>query len=300
VTTTRNTSLYLGGDDQQRLIEQARSFPMLTAEQELDYVRRWREKEDPEAAHQLLGSHLRLVIKLARAFRGYGFPLSELISEGNVGLSQALAKYDPAHGVRFATYAMWWIRAAMRDYVLRNQSLVRLGTTAAQKRLFFNLRRVKGELGAIGEGSLPDEMRARIATELGVSEDQVTEMDERLAGADRSLNAPMSEDGSMTWEDALTSTTDQEHDVVEADELAWRRELLASGLEVLNERERHILSERRLVDEPKTLEDLSVVYGVSRERIRQIEARAFEKLQKAMLAEASNRAASQGSPAIAA
>jgi RNA polymerase sigma-32 factor len=217
--------------------------------------------------------------------------LGELVAEGNVGLMQALSKFEPDRGFRFATYAMWWIRAAIQEYVLHNRSLVKMGTTAAQKRLFFNLRRIKGELGEFGEGDLPAAVVTNIAAELSVTEDEVTEMNRRLAASDQSLSAPMGADDDTQWQDMLVAERpDQETVLAEESELTWRRRLLDKGMKVLNERERHILSERRLSDGPKTLEDLSQVYGVSRERIRQIEARAFEKLQKAMLEAAANDA----------
>jgi RNA polymerase sigma-32 factor len=215
--------------------------------------------------------------------------LGELVAEGNVGLMQALSKFEPDRGFRFATYAMWWIRAAIQEYVLHNRSLVKMGTTAAQKRLFFNLRRIKGELGEFGDGDLPAEVVTNIATELSVTEDEVTEMNRRLAASDQSLSAPMGADDDTQWQDMLVAERpDQEAVLAEESELTWRRGLLDRSMEVLNERERHILSERRLSEGPKTLEDLSQIYGVSRERIRQIEARAFEKLQKAMLEAAAN------------
>jgi RNA polymerase sigma-32 factor len=275
--------------DLEHYLQEALRFPLLDPEEERALAERWREHQDPEAARLLLGSHLRLVFKIARGFRGYGLPLSELVAEGNVGLMQALSKFEPDRGFRFATYAMWWIRAAIQEYVLHNRSLVKMGTTAAQKRLFFNLRRIKGELGEFGEGDLPAEVVASIAKDLSVTEDEVTEMNRRLAASDQSLSAPLGTDEDTQWQDMLVAERpDQESVLAEESELAWRRALLDKSMKVLNERERHILSERRLSDGPKTLEDLSQIYGVSRERIRQIEARAFEKLQKAMLAAAAN------------
>jgi RNA polymerase sigma-32 factor len=273
-------------------LEQARRFPMLDAEEERRLAERWKNERDEAAARQLLGSHLRLVVKIARGFGGYGLPLGELIGEGNVGLMQALDKFDPERGFRFATYAMWWIRAAIQEYVLHNRSLVKMGTTAAQKKLFFNLGRLKRELGEFGEGDLAPYAVASIAEELEVSEDEVVEMNRRLAGRDQSLTAPMRADGDAEWQDLLVAEgQDQESTVADASELAWRRDLLAEGMRSLTERERHILTERRLKDEPMTLEGLSSVYKVSRERVRQIEARAFEKLQKAMIAAAANERA---------
>ena len=278
--------------DLDHYLQEALRFPLLDPEQERALAERWRDSKDPEAAQLLLGSHLRLVFKIARGFRGYGLPLGELVAEGNVGLMQALSKFEPDRGFRFATYAMWWIRAAIQEYVLHNRSLVKMGTTAAQKRLFFNLRRIKGELGEFGDGDLPAEVVTNIATELSVTEDEVTEMNRRLAASDQSLSAPMGADDDTQWQDMLVAERpDQEAVLAEESELTWRRGLLDRSMQVLNERERHILSERRLSEGPKTLEDLSQIYGVSRERIRQIEARAFEKLQKAMLAAAANDAA---------
>jgi RNA polymerase sigma-32 factor len=275
--------------DLDHYLQEALRFPLLDPEEERALAERWRDAKDPAAAQRLLGSHLRLVFKIARGFRGYGLPLGELVAEGNVGLMQALSKFEPDRGFRFATYAMWWIRAAIQEYVLHNRSLVKMGTTAAQKRLFFNLRRIKGELGEFGDGDLPAEVVTNIAAELSVTEDEVIEMNRRLAASDQSLSAPMGADEDTQWQDMLVAERpDQEVVVAEQSELAWRRGLLDKGLQVLNERERHILSERRLSEGPKTLEDLSQIYGVSRERIRQIEARAFEKLQKAMLAAAAN------------
>ena len=230
------------------------------------------------------------MVKIARGFRGYGLPFNDLIAEGNVGLVQALAKYDPDRGFRFATYAMWWIRAAIQEYVLHNRSLVKMGTTAAQKKLFFNLRRLKSRLGEVGDGDLPPDAVVKIAKELGVTEDDVVQMNRRLAASDHSLATPVSSEGDREWQDTLVSEDEgQESLIAEASELAWRRGLLAEGMQVLNARERHILAERRLKDQPKTLEDLSQIYGVSRERVRQIEARAFEKLRHAMLEVAANR-----------
>jgi RNA polymerase sigma-32 factor len=270
-------------------LEQARQFPMLGPEEERRLAERWKSERDEAAARQLLGSHLRLVAKIARGYGGYGLPLAEVIAEGNVGLMQALDKFEPERGFRFSTYAMWWIRAAIQEYVLHNRSLVKMGTTAAQKKLFFNLGRLKRELGAFGEGDLAPEAVASIAEELEVSADDVLEMNRRLAGRDQSLTAPMRADGDTEWQDVLVDEgQDQESTVADASELAWRRDLLSEGLRTLSERERHILTERRLKDEPMTLEGLSSVYKVSRERVRQIEARAFEKLQKAMLAAAAN------------
>jgi RNA polymerase sigma-32 factor len=275
--------------DLDRYFEEVRRFPLLDADEERRLAERWRDARDQEAARQLIGSHLRLVVKIARGFGGYGLPLGDLIAEGNVGLMQALDKFEPERGFRFATYAMWWIRASIQEHILHNRSLVKMGTTAAQKKLFFNLRRLKSQLAELGEGDLAPENVTSIAEELDVSEDEVVAMNRRLAAGDQSLSAPMRADGETEWQDMLVDDDqDQEDLIADASELNWRRGLLEQGLQSLNERERHILSERRLKDDPMTLEDLSRIYGVSRERVRQIEARAFEKLQKAMLAAAAN------------
>jgi RNA polymerase sigma-32 factor len=269
--------------------EQTRKFPMLDVDEEQRLAHHWRDTRDAAAARELLGSHLRLVIKIARGFDGYGMPLAELIAAGNVGLMQAFAKFEPERGFRFATYAMWWIGAAIKEHVLRNRSLVKMGTTAEQKKLFFRLRGLKSEFGEFGEGDLVPDTVTRIARQLKVSEDQVVEMNRRLGGTDQSLAAPMRADGQAEWQDMLAAEApDQESLVAEASELAWRRDLLTRCLEALNERERHILKGRRLRDEAMTLADLGDIYGVSRERVRQIEVRAFEKLQKAMLTAAAS------------
>jgi RNA polymerase sigma-32 factor len=264
--------------------EQTRQFPILDVDEEQGLARRWRDTQDAAAARRLLGSHLRLVIKIARGFGGYGMPLADLVAEGNVGLMRALARFDPERGFRFATYAMWWIRAAIQEHVLHNRSLVTIGASPSSKKLFFRLRRLKSELGELGDGDLPPDAVTRLARQLEVSEDQVVEMNRRLAATDQSLSAPMHFDGGAEWQDMLVADgPDQESVIVEASELAWRRDLLAGGLEALNERERHILKGRRLRDEAMTLAELGDVYGVSRERVRQIEVRAFKKLQTAML-----------------
>ena len=281
--------------DLDRYLQQAQQFPVLQADEERRLAETWQNTKDPTAAEQLLGSHLRLVIKIARGFGGYGLPLGDLIAEGNVGLMQALTKFEPERGFRFATYAMWWVRAAIQEYVLHNRSLVRMGTTAAQKKLFFNLRRLKSRLGELGNGDLSAATIATISEELGVSERDVIEMNQRLSATDQSLATPVFDDHDQQWEDMLTSQEeDQEAIIAEASELTWRRELLADGMNMLSERECHILSERRLKDEPLRLEDLSQMYGVSRERVRQIEVRAFAKLQKAILGTAANAAANDG------
>ena len=254
---------------------------MLSADEEFAYARAWRDDEDVEAAHKMVTSHLRLVAKLAMGYRGYGLPTSELISEGNVGLMQAVKKFDPEKGFRLATYAMWWIKASIQEYILHSWSLVKMGTTAAQKKLFFNLRKLKNKMQMLEDGDLTPEHVATIATKLDVSEQDVVNMNRRMAGGDHSLNAPMKIDGEGEWQDWLKDddAVDQEAYVAEQDEADKRRDMLAQALEGLNERERHILTERRLRDEPQTLEDLSQHYKVSRERVRQIEVRAFEKLQ---------------------
>ncbi len=256
---------------------------MLRAEDEHDLACRWRDNEDLDAAHQLVTSHLRLVAKIAMGYRGYGLPLGELISEGNVGMMQAVKRFDPERGFRLATYAMWWIRAAIQEYILHSWSLVKMGTTAAQKKLFFNLRKLKGEMQAIEDGDLRPEQVRTIADRLNVSEDEVVNMNRRLSSPDHSLNAPVRAEGDDQWQDWLVEESDdQESQLAEDQELLRRRQLLAKAMMTLSERERHILSERRLKDAPTTLEDLSQTYGISRERVRQIEVRAFEKLQKSV------------------
>jgi RNA polymerase sigma-32 factor len=276
-------------DDLGRYLEQARQQPILTAAHERELAERWRDHRDPEAARELVASHLRLVVKIARGYGGYGFPVAELIAEGNVGLVQALEKFDPERGFRFATYAMWWIKAAIQEHILHNWSLVKLGTTAAQKKLFFNLRRLKAQLGETGGGDLPAEAVASIARDLEVGEHEVIDMNRRLASGDASLNARLADDSDSEWGDSLVDEgQDQESEVAEASELSWRRGLLADAMEILTPRERHVLTERRLKDDPVTLEELAQVYGVSRERIRQIEVRAFERVQKALLSAAAN------------
>src|SRR6266852_8852330 len=269
-----------------RYLREIRKFPMLAPEEEYMLAKRWREHEDPDAAHRLVTSHLRLVAKIAMGYRGYGLPLSELISEGNVGMMQAVKRFDPDRGFRLATYAMWWIRAAIQEYILHSWSLVKMGTTAAQKKLFFNLRKLKGQMAELDQGDLPPEAVTKIATELDVPEGEVIEMNRRLSGADNSLNALMGgvgADSEAEWLDMLPDEgPNQETIVAERDELQQRRVLLDVALKKLNPRERDIIFERRLKDEPSTLEELSHRYAVSRERIRQIEVRAFEKLQRAM------------------
>lgn len=268
-----------------RYMSEIRKFPLLKPEQEYMLAKRYQEHQDPEAAAQLVTSHLRLVAKIAMGYRGYGLPVSELISEGNIGLMQGVKKFEPDRGFRLATYAMWWIRASIQEFILRSWSLVKMGTTAAQKKLFFNLRRMKNNLEAFEDGDLRPEDVQKIATDLGVSEDDVVSMNRRMAmGGDTSLNVPMREDGDGQWQDWLADEGPlQDERVADAEERDVRHALLTEAMGHLNEREQHILTQRRLVDEPETLEDLSQQYGVSRERVRQIEVRAFEKLQKAML-----------------
>ncbi len=266
-----------------RYLQEIRKFPMLTAEEELALSKRWRDSEDMDAAHKLVTSHLRLVAKIAMGYRGYGLPLGELISEGNVGMMQAVKRFDPDRGFRLATYAMWWIRAAIQEYILHSWSLVKMGTTAAQKKLFFNLRRLKGQMQAIDDGDLHPEQVAKIARVLAVPEQDVVNMNRRLSAPDHSLNAPVRTDSEGEWQDWLVDESEsQEEAIAERQEMTGRKALLANALKTLNERERHILIERRLKDNPTTLEDLSQQYAISRERVRQIEVRAFEKLQKAM------------------
>jgi len=264
-------------------LQEIRKFPMLEQNQEYMLAKSWREHDEIDAAHQLVTSHLRLVAKIAMGYRGYGLPLSELISEGNVGMMQAVKRFDPERGFRLATYAMWWIRAAIQEYILHSWSLVKMGTTAAQKKLFFNLRKLKGQMKAIEEGDLAPEQVTKIADTLNVPEDDVVQMNRRLAAPDHSLNAPLRIDGDGEWQDWLVDDTpDQENLLAESEELGKRRVLLKKSMATLNERERHILQQRRLQENPTTLEELSQEYGISRERVRQIEVRAFEKLQKAI------------------
>lgn len=264
-----------------RYLREIRKFPMLEPGEEFMLAKAWREQDDVTSAHKLVTSHLRLVAKIASGYRGYGLPLAELISEGNVGLMQAVKKFEPDKGFRLATYAMWWIRAAIQEYILHSWSLVKMGTTAAQKKLFFNLRRLKSRLAAIEEGDMTPENVSRIATELDVSEDDVVQMNRRMAVPEHSLNAPLKADGDSEWQDWLVDKGEsQETLLAERDELDKRRNLLRDAMCDLSERERHIITERRLNEDPSTLEQLSQHYGISRERVRQIEVRAFEKLQK--------------------
>jgi RNA polymerase sigma-32 factor len=280
------------GSSLSRYLEEIRRFPMLEPEEEFILAKRWQEQGDTEAAHRLVTSHLRLVAKIAMGYRGYGLPLNEIISEGNVGLMQAVKRFDPDRGFRLATYAMWWIRAAIQEYILHSWSLVKMGTTAAQKKLFFNLRKLKGQMQAIDEGDLAPETVQAIAERLDVTETEVIEMNRRLEGGDRSLNVPLRVDSDTDWQDWLVDeAASQETTLADADEFDHRMSLLHRAMSVLNERERHILTERRLKDEPTTLEELSGEYGISRERVRQIEVRAFEKLQRAIKALEAEQAA---------
>ena len=274
-----------------RYLAEIKKFPILSPEQEYMLAKRFEEHGDTDAAAQLVTSHLRLVAKIAMGYRGYGLPVSELISEGNIGLMQGVKKFEADRGFRLATYAMWWIRASIQEFILRSWSLVKMGTTAAQKKLFFNLRRMKAKLDAFDDGDLRPEDLAKIANDLGVTEEEVTSMNRRMAmGGDTSLNVPMREDGEGQWQDWLADDAPlQDAVVAEAQEADVRHDMLVTAMDDLNERERHILTERRLTDDPKTLEELSQVYGVSRERVRQIEVRAFEKLQKAMMRLAGDR-----------
>ena len=274
-----------------RYLTEIRKFPMLAKDQEFMLAKAWREHEDSDAAHQLVTSHLRLVAKIAMGYRGYGLPIGEVISEGNVGLMQAVKKFEPDKGFRLATSAMWWIRASIQEYILRSWSLVKMGTTAAQKKLFFNLRKAKSQISAFQEGDLHPDQVSQIATKLGVLDEEVISMNRRLSGPDASLNAPLRADGESEWQDWLEDETSvsQETYVAESQERTQRMTLMEAALTELSDRERHILTERRLKDNPTTLEELAAEYGVSRERVRQIEVRAFEKLQKSVTAAARDK-----------
>ena len=276
-----------------RYLEEIRRFPMLEPQEEFMLAKSWREHGDRDAAHKLVTSHLRLVAKIAMGYRGYGLPISEIVSEGNVGLMQAVKRFEPDKGFRLATYAMWWIKAAIQEYILRSWSLVKMGTTANQKKLFFNLRKAKSKISALGEGDLKPDQVAQIAKRLGVTEKDVVDMNRRLGG-DSSLNAPIRDDGdSGEWQDWLADdSAGQEHVLAETEELDNRRSALDHALTVLNDRERRIFEARRLADDPVTLEELASEFGVSRERVRQIEVRAFEKVQKAV----KNRVAAMETP----
>src|ERR1700758_5521068 len=274
-----------------RYLSEIRKFPLLEKGEEFMLAKRWQEHQDPTAAEKMVTSHLRLVAKIAMGYRGYGLPLGEVISEGNVGLMQAVKKFEPDKGFRLATYAMWWIRASIQEYILRSWSLVKMGTTAAQKKLFFNLRKAKSEISALEEGDLRPEQVSQIATKLGVLDSEVISMNRRLAGPDASLNAPLRADSENEWQGWLEDkdAVSQETQLAESEEKSIRMSLLEEAMTELTDRERHILTERRLKDDPTTLEELAAQYGVSRERVRQIEVRAFEKLQKAMRAAAHER-----------
>ena len=284
MATTRGLPTLAGGSlGLTRYLEEIRKFPMLAPDEEFMLAKRWQEREDSDAAEKLVTSHLRLVARIAMGYRGYGLPIGEVISEGNVGLMQAVKRFDPDKGFRLATYAMWWIRASIQEYILRSWSLVKMGTTAAQKKLFFNLRRAKSQLQALDEGDLKPEHVKKIATKLGVPEEDVVNMNRRLGG-DASLNAPIrAESESGEWQDWLVDDTPTQEDrLVEDEELKRRKSYLSSAMSVLNDRERRVFEARRLAEDPSTLEQLSEEFGVSRERIRQIEVRAFEKVQKAV------------------
>ncbi|GGD09979.1 RNA polymerase sigma factor RpoH [Aquisalinus flavus] len=285
LTTTSGAALSPEGG-LSRYLSEIRKFPMLERDEEYMLAKRFKEHADPDAAQRLITSHLRLVAKIAMGYRGYGLPVGEVISEGNVGLMQAVKKFDPEKGFRLSTYAMWWIRASIQEYILRSWSLVKIGTTAAQKKLFFNLRKIKGQIDAVDDGDMKPEEVEHIATKLGVTEDEVVSMNRRMAGGDNSLNAPMRNDaeGSSEWQDWLIDedAVSAETKLVQSDEFEMRMGLLEQAMADLNEREQKILTERRLTESPRTLEELSAEFNVSRERVRQIEVRAFEKLQKAM------------------
>jgi RNA polymerase sigma-32 factor len=284
----KNTLPALSGDASlAQYMAQIRRFPLLAPQEEYMFAKRWAEHQDPAAAHKLVTSHLRLVAKIAMGYRGYGLPVADLISEGNIGLMQGVKKFEPERGFRLATYAMWWIKASIQEYILRSWSLVKLGTTAAQKKLFFNLRRMKGKLEALEDGDLRPEHVTKIAHDLKVTPEEVTSMNRRMAGGgDTSLNAPLREEGEGEWQDWLADDGPLQDEIAEdRQEASDRHALLTTALADLNERERDIFSQRRLIDEPATLEDLSQRYDISRERVRQIEVRAFEKVQKSIQAQ---------------
>jgi RNA polymerase sigma-32 factor len=283
--SSRGLPVLAGDAGLSRYLAEIRKFPLLSPEDEYMFAKRWQEHEDAEAARRLVTSHLRLVAKIAMGYRGYGLPVSEIVAEGNVGLMQAVKRFDPDKGFRLATYAMWWIRASIQEYVLRSWSLVKMGTTAAQKKLFFNLRKAKSHIGAIEEGDLTPEHVATLSDRLGVSEREVTEMNRRLSGGDASLNAPLRSESESEWQDWLADdSVDQETRLAEREEMGDRHVLLENAMVALTDREQQIIRARRLQDEPATLEELSQKFGISRERVRQIEVRAFDKLQKAMKA----------------
>jgi len=276
-----NLSKALDENGLSKFLSEIRKFPILSSDEEMSLANKWVKSRDTDAAHRLVNSHLRLVVKIAMGFRGYGIPLNELISEGNVGMIQSLERYDPSKGFRLSTYAMWWIRASIQEYILHSWSLVKIGTTAAQKKLFFNLRSLKGKLKAVEDGDLQPELVTEIADRLDVSELDVIDMNRRMSGHDHSLNSPLSEENGGEWINWLVDEAgSHENDIINRDELLKRKEMLSKGLKDLNERERQILMKRRLTDDPLTLEELSKSYGISRERVRQVEVRAFEKLRK--------------------
>ena len=265
-------------------LQQIKKFPMLSQKEEISLARKWIKKGDTDAAHKLVTSHLRLVARIAMGYKGYGLPITELISEGNIGLMQAVKKYDPEKGFRLSTYAMWWIRAAIQEYVLKSWSLVKIGTTAAQKKLFFNLKKIKNQLTSYNDGSLKPDQVKEIAERLDVTEAEVSDMEGRMSGTDYSLNAVVSEDGESEWQDWLVDEdADQEVKLAEREELSKRKSLLSKAINILNEREQNIISARKLSEVPKTLEELSKTYKISRERVRQIEEKAFAKLQLEMV-----------------
>ena len=271
----------LSSNDITKYFADIRKFPLLTKEEESDLAKKWIKEQCLDAAHALVNAHLRLVVKIAMKFRGYGLPLNELISEGNIGMIQSLKRFDPAKGFRLSTYAMWWIRASIQEYILHSWSLVKIGTTAAQKKLFFNLRSLKGKLKALEDGDLQPELVTEIADRLDVSENDVIDMNRRLAGHDHSLNNPYSLESDEEWINGIPDDREtHENQIIRNDELTKRKELLSIALKDLNERERRIITHRRLVDDPMTLDELSKKFGISRERVRQVEVKAFEKLRK--------------------
>ena len=280
-TIKSNLSKALDENGLSKFLSEIRKFPILSSDEEMSLANKWVKSRDTNAAHRLVNSHLRLVVKIAMGFRGYGIPLNELISEGNVGMIQSLERYDPTKGFRLSTYAMWWIRASIQEYILHSWSLVKIGTTAAQKKLFFNLRSLKGKLKAVEDGDIQPELVTEIADRLDVSELDVIDMNRRMSGHDHSLNSPLSEESGGEWINWLVDESgSHENDIINKDELLKRKKMLSKGLNDLNERERQILMKRRLTDDPLTLEELSKSYGISRERVRQVEVRAFEKLRK--------------------
>ena len=287
MASPKGAAIAKDGDGLRRYLQQIQNLPMLGAQEELELSRRWRKDQDDNAAKQLVASHLRLVAKIAFRYRGYGLPLSDLISEGNVGMMHAVRRFDPEFGFRLASYARWWVRAAIQAYILHSWSLVKIATTAAQKRLFFNLRRLESSMQIIHDGDLLPEQVARVASVLGVSQETVISMHRRLAGRDRSLNAPMYPDHKFAWEDLLVDTNDLESVLAQQEEVGMQRAMLPVALGTLDQRQRHILIERRLKERPTKLDELASHYGVSAERVRQIESRAFEKLRKAMLVQIS-------------